>query len=993
LYTGSDRARRHRCCVDCFVTERKVQKAGFLRADTYIIQNMFTRLFKPKWEHPDPRTRCQALESEDVPPEVLATAAREDQDPVVRRCAVERLSDLELLAMLLASEPLSDIREAAGRRQREVLAGPLHSGPPLAVRLQAMARAASPELCTRLARDAQAAEIRVAALQQVNDTDVLCVIAVDDPVASVRRAALERIDDPQGWEVVARDARNKDKQISRMARERLDVHRKSQADREIAERLCADLEALATGVVQAGSRQHFLRLTSVWDQLGTQPAPLLGARFARARRQVAAAIEHFNAVLADRQSLCADLESLLGNLKESAERDAVPVPDLQERLQQANARWQALIPPAADDDPLARRFADLIRQIQNASERLAMDQARSVPLRALVQQADELLAADTGELDERRVTGLERRWEALERPSAPELTEVLQQEFDSRRDRLRERLKQQAKQRRQALEEAESLIAGMDGVLKEGELERALSQRDRVRHLLKIAGSCDERKRASLQARLQRLHPRLEQLRQWRHWGSGNARDRLCAELETLAGSVLPAAELATRVRTAREAWKRIDRGEGPAREDLWRRFDQACSQAYAPYQQERREQAERLAAHLARKQALCRELDAFERDTDWKTVDWRAADRMVRSANERWRRIGPVPAKARKSLEKDYRAVLGRLESHLETERERELRRRRALIARVEQLSTASDLRSAIRETREAQESWSPAVQAGQEQEQQLWKAFRQACDAVFSKAKEEHAAADTERQANLDRKQALCAELEALLDSTEVGIHDLTQRFAAAAGEWRGIGALPRQQERAVEARYEALGKRLAKRRQQASKAAEQALLQGIRERSRLCERLETAVLENNLEEVGRTGLAEDTRRSWEALTPLDASQVSGLQQRFELACRALAGEPGTREELLDALPRNLARRLELCLQMEVAAGLDSPAEFGEARLRLQVSRLADALSHRQEGAVDGAGRLRELLLDWYQTGPAPVVAHAGLAARVERVIAATG
>jgi len=970
----------------------KVQKTGFLRAVTYIIQNMFTRLFKPKWEHPDPRIRCQALESGDVPPEVLATAAREDQDPVVRRCAVERLSDLELLATLLASEPLPGIREAAGRRQRELLAGPLHSGPSLAVRLQAMARAASPELCTSLVREAQAAEIRVAALQQVNDNDVLCVIAVDDPVASVRRAALERIDDPQGWEVVARDARNKDKQISRMARERLDVHRKSQAEREISEQLCAELEALAVGVVSAGSRQHFLRLTSDWDQLGTQPAPLLGARFARARRQVAAAIELFNAVLADRQSLCADLENLLGNLKESAERDAVPMPDLQERLQQAIARWQALIPPAADDDPLARRFADLIGQIQNALERLATDQARSVPMRALAQQADELLA-ETGELDERRVAGLERRWEALERPIAPELTEVLQQEFASRRDRLRERLKQQAKQKRQALEEAESLIAGMDGVLKEGELERALSQRDRARHLLKIAAGSDERKRASLQARLQRLHPRLEQLRQWRHWGSGNARERLCAELEALAGSVLPAAELATRVRTAREAWKRIDRGEGPAREDLWRRFDQACSQAYAPYQQERREQAERLAAHLTRKQALCRELEAFERDTDWKTVDWRAADRMVRSASERWRRIGPVPAKARKSLEKDYRAVLARLESHLETKRERELRRRRALIARVEQLAAASDLRSAIRETREAQESWSPAVQAGQEQEQQLWKAFRQACDAVFSKAKEEHAAADTERQANLDRKQALCAELEALLDSTGVGIHDLTQRFAAAAGEWSGIGALPRQQERAVEARYEALGRRLAKCRQQASKAAEQALLQGIRERSRLCERLETAVLENCLEEADRTGLAEDTRRAWEALAPLDASPASVLQQRFELACRALAGEPGTREELFEALPRNLARRLELCLQMEIAAGLDSPAEFGEARLRLQVSRLADALSHRQEGAVDAAGQLRELLLDWYQTGPAPVAAHAGLAARVERVIAAAG
>ena len=953
---------------------------------------MFTRLFKPKWEHPDPGVRCKALESGDVPPEVLATAAREDRDAAVRRCAVERLADLELLAALLAAEPLADIREAASHRLREILAGPLEAGPPLATRLHTMARAASPELWTYLARGAQAAEIRTAALEWVSDTAILCAIAVDDPVAGVRRAALERIGDPRGWEAVARDARNKDKQISRMARERLDAHRKSQAEQETAERLCAELEALAAGTPEAGSRQHFLRLTSQWDRLETRPAPPLAERFDRARQQVAAAIERFNAVLAARQALCADLEGLLGSLKETAGRDAVSVPDLHERLQQASARWQELIPPAADDEPLARRFAGLVKQIQDASERLARDQARSVPLRALVQRAAELLA-ETGELDERRVTDLERRWEALERPAAPGLAEALQQEFASRRDLLRERLKRQEKQRRQALEEAEVLIAGMDGALKEGELERALSQRDRASHLLKIATGSDERKRAALQARLQRLHPRLEQLRQWRHWGSGNARERLCAELEALAGSVLPAAEIATRVRTAREAWKRIDRGEGPAREDLWQRFDQACSQAYAPYQQERREQAERLTAHLARKQALCHELDVFERGTDWKSVDWRAADRLVRSAGERWRRIGPVPAKARKPLEKDYREVLARLESHLETERERELRRRRALIARVEQLAAAPDLRGAIREVKEAQEKWPPTVQAGQEQEQALWRAFRQACDAVFSKVKEEREAEDTERQANLDRKLALCAELEALLDSAEANLHDLAPRFAAAAGEWDGIGALPRQEERALQSRYEAIRKRFVQRREQESKAAEEAFLQGVRERSQLCERLETAFLENTLADADRIALEEDARRVWEALAPLDAPRMLGLLQRFDLASRALAGDAGARAALLEALPRNLERRLELCLQMEVAAGLDSPAEFGEARLRLRVSRLADALSHRQEGALTGSGRLRELLLDWYQTGPAPVESHGALTARMARVLAAAG
>jgi exonuclease SbcC len=953
---------------------------------------MFTRLFRPKWEHPDPGTRCLALESGDAPPEVLAKAAREDRDPAVRRCAVERLADLELLAVLLASEPLTDIREAATRRQRELLAGPLQEGPSLAARLHAMACAASPELWTYLARGAQAAEIRSAAVEQVSDTAVLCAIAVDDPVVGVRRAALERIGDPQGWEVVARDARNKDKQISRLARERLDAHRKRAAEQETAEHLCAELEALAAGTPEAGSRQHFLRLTSQWDRLETRPASPLVERFARARQQVAAAIEHYTSVLAARQSLCTDLEGLLSSLKASAEHDASSVPDLQERLQQVSARWQELIPPAGDEDPLAQKFAGLVGQIRVASERQVVDQARSGPLRALVQRAAELLA-DTGDLDERRVADLERRWEALERPTAPELAGALQQAFAAHRDLLRERLKQQAKRRRQALEEAEGLIAGMDSALKDGELERALSQRDRARYLLKIAAGSDERKLAALQARLQRLHPRLEQLRQWRHWGSGNARERLCAELEALTGSVLPAAEIATRVRTAREAWKRIDRGEGPAREDLWRRFDAACSQAYAPYQQQRREQAECLAAHLVQKRALCRELDAFERDTDWKTMDWRAADRKVRSAAERWRRIGQVPAKARKPLEKDYREVLARLESHLDSERQRELRRRRALIARVEQLATAADLRSAIREVKEAQEKWSPTVQAGQEQEQALWRAFRQACDAVFNKSKEERMAADTERQANLDRKRALCAELEALLDSDQANFHDLAQRFAAAAGEWAGIGAIPRQQERALDERYEALGKRFAMRRQQESKAAEEAFLQEVRERSRLCERLETAVLEDTLADADRITLVEDSRRAWEALAPLEAPLSPGLRQRFELASRALAGESGARRELLEALPRNLARRLELCLQMEVAAGLDSPAEFGEARLRLQVSRLADALSHRQDDALVGSGRLRELLLEWYQTGPAPVELHTGLSARVARVISAAG
>jgi len=955
----------------------------------YHNRHMFTHLFKPKWEHADPRIRRQALSSGAAPPEVLAQAACMDEDPGVRRCAVERLTDPELLAELIGTEAETDLRQTAGRRLRDVLAEPLQAGAPLASRLAALQHAPSPELCTFLAREAQAAEIRSAALEVVQDTEILCAIAIDDPVASVRRAALERIGDPQGWETVARDARKKDKQVSRMARERLEDYRRAQAEQEAAERLCSEMEGLAAIPPGEDSQWLIRRITKRWESLQYGAETRVAERFVRARQQAEAASERFAAAMSERRSLCDELERLLDGTREDAGGEPPAAEGLLAALAQAVGRWQALEPVVEDDAPLAQHFSGLVKQVQGTAGRLAKDQARCVPLRDLVAWAAECLA-EPAELDEHRVSEFEQRWARLEPPSSPRLAAALQEEFAVRRDALRKRLKQQASRRIQALEETESLLADMDGALREGELERALSLRDRIRHRLKIAQGSDERKRAALRRRLQRMQPRLEQLREWRHWGSGNARERLCSEIEALDGSALPVAEIATRVRTARESWKRIDRAEGPAREALWQRFDQACTRAYAPYRQERQEQAQQRAAHLERKQALCRELDTFERDTDWKNVDWRAADRQVRSARERWRRIGAVPTKARKALEKDYRAVLERLESHLDRERERELHRRRALITRVEQLAAAADPRSASREVKEAQKNWSPSVQATPAVEQALWKQFRKACDAVFSRVREEREAADGERQANLECRTTLCEELEALLDNTAVDFRSVMQRFAAAREAWTGMGAVPRRRERDLEARYAALAKRFTSRRRQEERAASEAVQQGLSERSRLCDRREAGVLESILVEAARHTLVEETRQAWEALAPLDARPEEGVRNRFELAGRALAGDAAARSELFDALPGNLERRRELCLQLEIAAGIDSPAGFSEARMQLQVARLANALGHRQEGADTGSAPLRELLTQWYRTGPVAVAERDALEARIARVLA---
>jgi hypothetical protein len=953
---------------------------------------MFNRLFTPKWEHTDPVIRRKALESGAVPAEAVVKAAREDEDPDVRRCAVELLDDLELLTALAATEPVPGIRELASHRQRDLLAGPLQAGPPLEARLGTLRHAASPGLCEFLVRQAEATEIRTAALEQVKETALLCAVAVEDPVAAVRRTALERIEDPQGWETVAREARNKDKQVSRMARERLDAWQKERSDRESVERLCQEMEALQAGTLKTADSVSIRRLDTQWNQLEPSHTPLLTARYSHARELALAGIERLTALQGARRAICTDLESLLAGINDNEGSDVASADDLLASLEAAAGRWQALAPDTDEDDPLAQRYTELVKQVRGESGRLARDRARTIPMQELVERARAVLQ-EKSELDETRIKKLESRWTGLERPSSGPLADALQQDFDSALQALRERLERQRKRRLEGLENAGQLLDELEKALQEGELEHALSLRDRVRHQLKTAKGVAERKRHALQERLQGMQPRLEELRQWRHWGAGKARQRLCTEIEALAGSALSAEEVAARVRTARDAWKRIDRAEGPAREALWHRFDQACTKAYEPYQRERSEQAARREAHLEQKQALCRELDAFERDTDWKQVDWHAADQRVRKARERWRRVGPVPGKARKALEKDFHEVLERLESHLDTERQRELRRRRALIATVEGLATATDSRAAARAAKEAQSSWRPSVQAGRQEEQALWKQFRGACDAVFKNIREQRETTDAEHQTNLDRKTALCAELEALLEDADMDFRDIAQRFGKAQSEWGSIGMIPRKAERSIHGRYEKLEKRFAQRRQQEKQAAAKSVLQGLQARSRLCERLEAEVLKSTMEAASRQELMEAAGQAWQQLDTLEAPHEKILRKRLDLASRALGGDGQARQTLLDGLPANLDKRLELCLQLEITAGIDSPAEFADARMQLQVSRLADALHHKLDEPRARQDRLRDLQMTWYQTGPVPAEAQDSLEARFQRALAASG
>ena len=139
-------------------------------------------------------------------------------------------------------------------------------------------------------------------------------------------------------------------------------------------------------------------------------------------------------------------------------------------------------------------------------------------------------------------------------------------------------------------------------------------------------------------------------------------------------------------------------------------------------------------------------------------------------------------------------------------------------------------------------------------------------------------------------------------------------------------------------------------------------------------------------------RVRVGDDTRASldvldnrWTEMLPLqDVATELAIQTRYEGAKCALLEWGELRDQLVSELRANLAHRQELCLRMEILAGVESPPEAQQARMEFQVNRLAAAIG---QGAGDKVGKMAEIQRDWYLSGGAPANQEKRLQRRFEK------
>jgi hypothetical protein len=859
----------------------------------------FVDLFRPKHRHSDVRVRSEAvraLANDEI--EVLLQIAKTDRDPAVRKIAIEKIGDADVLADLTTTEKddaLIDLAgaraaslwtsvacggdvEAAGKaltglvrleQQRAVAEVAARAELP-SLRKRAMTELRDPRALAELAKTASQPETRMEAVARIDDDEVLRALATDAMIKEVGLAAVDRLDDPELLEAVAQKAKNK-------------------AVRQRARKVVTEMEE-----AERAARPK------VSDELKRRRAER-----AQLLRRLDAVVESFDFV------------------KATAEVKAV------------EAAWAAIAERDADEQDVAAadKFAAQTKKFWQRRD--VHDQAAgarvSAPMPVVSPAIDEPAAVEAApaesidrESDERRAEREARRAEDEARRKADAEARAARAKEDA------ERGKELAASLDALIGEMESLLESKDGRA----IDRLLGQAQRsFDQLGKVASG----ERAALAERYDRVRAalviRVKDLREaddWQRFANVPKAESLIREakalLEAEAGP-----DLGGKLKDLQSRWKSVGAIPHKKSKELWDTFKATCDQVYAKVVERRAVDQEKFAESAKVKERLIAEAEALATSTDWAGT----ADRL-KALQAEWKSSGHLPRKQGDELWKRFRAACDRFfearKPHLDAqlaEQVGNLEAKAALCARIEAIVEAAPGErgwgAAIGDVKAAQRDWKEIGFVPRADADAIYKRFRTACDALFAKRDAARDAEADGRRAELD---AIRAEIDAITGSSG---DDVVARAIAVRGRLKGLagdddrrglsvemtGLVDRMVRHVVATSPEAArGTELdptvvVNRRKKLVERAEALLPQDAPAVSTdespgaIAERLKSAMRANafgGLRFGGRDPIEviDELRGEWAAAGPAIGDEADALQARFEdVAGRVLGAERGERSE----------------------------------------------------------------------------------------------
>ena len=226
------------------------------------------------------------------------------------------------------------------------------------------------------------------------------------------------------------------------------------------------------------------------------------------------------------------------------------------------------------------------------------------------------------------------------------------------------------------------------------------------------------------------------ELEGWQRWRADQIREELLAKAEALQAKPLGGRKQQDALRYLREQWKTSDQG-GIPNHALWKRFDDACNEAYKTVEAWLETVKAQSEAVKAERQVLIDAVRAWHESMQTTgNTDWKLHIRALNGFVSQWREAGQLGEKAFAEIQPLWTAAMAEADAALTAARTGSTARRHAMIEEAKTLGAEPQLR--IDAVKSLQQHWQHEAQSvpiERRLEQKLWDAFRKPIDDAFQR------------------------------------------------------------------------------------------------------------------------------------------------------------------------------------------------------------------------------------------------------------------
>lgn len=889
---------------------------------------ILSKLFTPKWQHKDPSVRRRGLKSLSSDKQRISFIERETEAELIH----EALS-------LLANESLTQLSRHSQNQimkpaKRELLARLLDNGQ--------LPTTAATNTYIDIASLTDDSELRLQAVQKIDDETACLRLALEHPVAKVRLAAADNIHNQDYLVQLSSQSQGKDKSVYRLCKDKLNQLRdlaEQQAQQENAIAKCA--EQLQVLVKQGYGPDFVGRLQILeknWSALSDQAPASIQQEVESSLKQAQHCLllqrqqeeqirqqeQQEKLAFTQRQTIIKSVSQGLQEFVQANWQDVISDTDNQiQPIDNQLTAWQALAATSDIDKSQQQEWQPLNKDWQ--AIKTLIEFIKSNPeLSGFINAASGQAASEANPDQDGSSVKTNINPELVRQIKWPQsLTQP--QWLDELYNTLKKSQKKEKKSKQPSATNSfdqaafQTLADDVEQALDQGQAKQAANL---LKKLNQVTGQ--QRISKSASAQINRLKARLQELRDWQGFATTPKQIELCEQMEALLKIDKDPEQLAADIKALQQQWKQL--GGSGTDQQLWQRFQEAANAAYIPCQKFYDEQAVLRQQRVSARHELIQQLTDYEGGLDWQQADWKMVQQTLNSARQSFRTLAPVDRQQHKTTSEAMDAICDRIYGHLKDEYDRNLAKLKLLVGRAETQCANDDLQQATDTIKQLQQEWKTVGVTPRNADQPLWRQFRQHCDAVFERLKEQRQQRKQGIEQDIAIAEAAVNELIAegpsiSLSAAQEKTEALTQRIAELT--------LPKQVEQKIRKQISTLLNDTKQRRQQQKEDEKQQSW--------------TSLL--NLIEF----INDDS-----VLPAVERLPAEFTQQEIEAVyC------PSESEITVD----NDKALQTLCVQLEILADIDSPKQASDIRMQLQVERLAKGLG-QQDSLVD---QRKQIILQW--------------------------